>query len=171
MYPKYWNMFSWHLQHDILGPLGPGGPTGPHIREKLGIQLVGRYWVYKHPPKKWDFDPPKMAIFLLPGTFSGVYSDPLVVLNRIFGAPTPWNTPHSVVFSPRRADFLEKIWFLRNNIYPATPWKTGDFCLFQLCVCSAEFPGLVKVVPPIPLCGLEKSNKDKILRQPGGVLW
>ena len=24
------------LQHDILGPLGPGGPTGPHIREKLG---------------------------------------------------------------------------------------------------------------------------------------
>ena len=27
-----------------------------------------------------------MAIFLLPGTFSGVYSDPLVVLNRIFGA-------------------------------------------------------------------------------------
>ena len=101
MYPKYWNMFSWHLQHDILGPLGPGGPTGPHIREKFGIPASGSVLGYTNiPPKSEILTPPKMAIFLLPGTFSGVYSDPLVVLNRIFGAPTPWNTPHSVVFSP-----------------------------------------------------------------------
>ena len=81
-------------------PWAPGALRAPIFAKSWASQLVGRYWVYKHPPKKWDFDPPKMAIFLLPGTFSGVYSDPLVVLNRIFGAPTPWNTPHSVVFSP-----------------------------------------------------------------------
>ena len=125
----------------FLGPLGPGGPTGPIFAKSWASQLVGRYWVYKHPPKKLRFWPPKNGHF---------FFTPRDLLRCVFGPsrglkPDFWGPPHPGIppivsfFHPQGRFFRKNLVFKEQHL-PCDTLKNRWFLPFSVVCVQCRIP-------------------------------